>query len=65
MYRWPSIVGERVAAVTTCTGVREGTLFVRVRSAPWRQEISFMKNEILKRIRSQTHCTTISDIVFH
>jgi predicted nucleic acid-binding Zn ribbon protein len=65
MHKWSSIVGERVAAVSRCTGVKEGVLFVHVRSAPWRQEISFMKGEILERIRAQTRCTSIVDIVFH
>ncbi|MBD3315855.1 MAG: DUF721 domain-containing protein [Chitinivibrionales bacterium] len=65
MHKWPTIVGERVAAVSSCTGVSDGKLFVHVNSAPWRQEISFMKKEILSKIRSQTRCSSIVDIVFH
>ncbi len=62
---WPSIVGEVLSGVTECTRVDKGVLFVRVVSAPWRQEISFMKQLLLRTIRKETGCTTIHDIVFY
>lgn len=63
--KWPHIVGEAVAKVTECTDAREGVLYVRVSSSAWRQEISFVKQEILNKIREKTRCTTIRDIVFY
>ena len=63
-HRWPDIVGERIANVSKCKGVENGILYVRVPSASWRQEISFFKEEILKKIRTETQCETVSDIVF-
>jgi predicted nucleic acid-binding Zn ribbon protein len=65
MRSWRGIVGDRVAAATECTNVENGTLYVRVTSAAWRQEISYLKQEILASIRQKTSCTTIRDIVFH
>ncbi|MBD3390388.1 MAG: DUF721 domain-containing protein [Chitinivibrionales bacterium] len=62
--RWTQIVGERVAAVSECRGVENGILYVRVPSAAWRQEISFLKQRILSRIRTETQCRTVKDIVF-
>ncbi len=62
---WSSIVGERLAQVTECTRTEQGTLFVRVNSAAWRQEISYMKQLLLSKIRTETGCTTIKDIVFY
>jgi hypothetical protein len=62
---WPALVGDRLAQVTECTRSDQGTLFVRVTSAPWRQEISFMKQLLLSKIRTETGCTTIKDIVFY
>jgi predicted nucleic acid-binding Zn ribbon protein len=62
---WASLVGERLARITECTRVERGVLFVRVTSAAWRQEISFMKQILLTKIRMETDCTTIKDIVFY
>ena len=62
---WPSIVGDQLAKVTECTRADQGVLFVRVSSAAWRQEISFMKQLLLSKIRMETSCTTITDIVFY
>jgi hypothetical protein len=64
MRRWPGIVGEKVAGVTECSRIDNGILYVRVSSAPWRQEISFMKHQILMAIKKETACTSIRDIVF-
>ncbi|HUI91229.1 MAG TPA: DUF721 domain-containing protein [Chitinivibrionales bacterium] len=62
--RWPELVGKKVASVTECSRVENGVLFVRVASAPWRQEISFVKQHLLDSIKKETPCTTIRDIVF-
>jgi predicted nucleic acid-binding Zn ribbon protein len=62
---WPAIVGEQLAEVTSCTRVEEGVLYVRVPAAPWRQEISYMKQIILRKIRSQFRKASIKDIVFY
>ena len=62
---WPSLVGEQLARVAECTRVERGVLFVRVTSAAWRQEISFMKQLLLSKIRMDTGCSTIKDIVFY
>jgi predicted nucleic acid-binding Zn ribbon protein len=65
MNRWFDIVGERIAKESQCTEVREGVLYVRVKAAAWRQEISFYKADILSQIREKSRCTTITDIVFY
>jgi hypothetical protein len=62
---WPSIAGEQLSRVTEATRAEQGTLYVRVPSASWRQEISFMKQLLLSKIRSETRCKTIKDIVFY
>jgi predicted nucleic acid-binding Zn ribbon protein len=61
---WPALVGERIAAVTECSRVDSGVLYVRVSSASWRQEISYIKHHILETIRKKTPCNSIRDIVF-
>ena len=48
---WPGIVGEKIAAISEPEAVtREGTLFVRVKSAPWMQELQLLTPELLKRL---------------
>ena len=62
---WPKIVGDRIAGVTECSRVDNGVLYVRVASASWRQEISYIKSHILGTIRKETPCNSIRDIVFY
>ncbi len=62
--KWPSIVGERIAAVTECSELKNDVLYVRVSSSAWRQEISFLKAELIKKIKKETRCKKIKDIVF-
>ena len=62
--QWKEIVGESVAAVSSCENVENGILYVKVSSSAWRQELSFLKRDILKKINMQTDCHSITDIVF-
>ena len=62
---WPLLVGEKLSKATECTRVDNGVLYVRVASSPWRQELSFMKQCLLEKIKRETHCMTIKDIVFY
>jgi len=48
---WALLVGPTVATVTTPEAVtRDGTLFVRVKTAPWMQELQLMTPEILRKL---------------
>ena len=62
--RWPEIVGERVAAVTECCELKEGVLRIKVTSAPWRQELSFMKGDLIKAIVSEMGSGMVKEISF-
>jgi predicted nucleic acid-binding Zn ribbon protein len=45
---WPQLVGPRIARAAVAESVgADGTLFVRVPSSAWRQELSLMAPEIL------------------
>ncbi|MDG5815803.1 DUF721 domain-containing protein [Chitinispirillales bacterium ANBcel5] len=63
--RWNSIVGERIAAQTECCRAEEGKLYVKVSCAAWRQELTYMKKNLIKTIRKDTGCKTICDIIFY
>jgi predicted nucleic acid-binding Zn ribbon protein len=62
--KWNTIVGEKISSVTKCERIDNGILYVKVTSAPWRQEIVFLKQEILKKIKNESGCVTIKEIVF-
>lgn len=62
--KWMEIVGEKLAAESECRGVENGILYIRVKSASWRQEMSFFKQAIMEKILKHTKCRSIKDIVF-
>jgi len=62
--KWSIIVGERIAQVTECTEIRDGIIYIKVSSASWRQELSFLKKEIIEKIKNETRCAKIKDIIF-
>ncbi|HET7791382.1 MAG TPA: DUF721 domain-containing protein [Gemmatimonadales bacterium] len=50
---WPALVGPQISAVTTPESVTpDGTLFVRVTSSAWMNELSLMAPEIMARVNA-------------
>lgn len=50
---WPRLVGPEIARAAVCESVtQDGTLFVRVKSSAWRQELSLMTPDIMARINA-------------
>ncbi len=50
---WPALVGPQIAGAASAESVTpDGTLFVRVRSAAWRQELSLMAHDILAKLNA-------------
>jgi predicted nucleic acid-binding Zn ribbon protein len=47
---WEAIVGEQIARVAQAERVERGVLIVRVTSAPWRNELSMRRQEIMDKI---------------
>jgi predicted nucleic acid-binding Zn ribbon protein len=60
--RWAELAGDRIAAATECQSVERGVVRVRVHSAPWRNELMYLKPMLLSRLKA--NCATITDIVF-
>ncbi len=51
--RWPEIVGPQIARAARAESVSaDGTLYVRVASSAWRQELSLMTPEIMARLNA-------------
>jgi len=50
---WAALVGPQIAAVTQPESVApDGTLFVRVTTSPWMNELQLMAPEIMARINA-------------
>jgi predicted nucleic acid-binding Zn ribbon protein len=63
--RWAAVVGPRVAEVTVCEKAEGGVLYIKVKSAAWRQDLTYMKDDIKESIIRNIGCGTIKDIVFY
>ena len=63
--QWPTIAPEKLAGESRCERISDGILYVRVSSASWRQEATYLKENILQRIHHEFGCPTIKDIVFY
>jgi predicted nucleic acid-binding Zn ribbon protein len=61
---WDRLVGAQIARVTVPERItREGTLYVRVASAAWMQELQLMTPTILAQLRQRTNA--IKEIRYH
>ena len=65
LQKWGLIVDAKLAAVSTCERIENGIMYVKLRSAPWRQEAVYCKDKVLKRIHNDFGCPTIKDIIFY
>jgi predicted nucleic acid-binding Zn ribbon protein len=61
---WAEIVGEKLAEKSTAIRVEKDVLKVKVISAPWRNELVFFKQDILKKIAEKIGEGKINDIYF-
>ena len=62
--RWAEIVGEQIARVTEPQRIDNGVLFVSVKTAPWRAELSVKRLEIMKKLNTAAGADVIRDIRF-
>lgn len=61
---WDRIVGEQIARVTTAERIEHGILYVAVRSAAWRNELSMRRMEILDLIHRSVGRKVVREIRF-
>ena len=62
--RWEEIVGEQIAKVTHAETINEGKLFVSVSRSTWRNELIFLKRELIARINAAMQQDVVKDIIF-
>jgi len=61
---WKEVVGEQIARVTSPDRIDNGKLVVRVHNAPWRNELLFLKREIIMKLNNALGETIVKDIHF-
>ncbi len=62
--RWSEIVGERIARVTKAESIRDGKLLVRVSAPAWRNELTFLKRELIAKINAALGQEVVKEIIF-
>jgi predicted nucleic acid-binding Zn ribbon protein len=61
---WSEIVGESISKETRALKIDGNTLVVKVHKAAWRQQLIFMKDELLTKIRINLGEESVEDIRF-
>ena len=61
---WPKIVGEQISKVTNAEIIRDGKLFVSVKHSTWRNELVFLKKDIIKKINKKMKIEIVKEIIF-
>ncbi len=61
---WQRSVGQQIAGQSSPEKIRRGTLFVKVSTSVWMQELQLMKREIIAKINHLYGQETVQDIRF-
>lgn len=61
---WNNAVGPIIAGNTRVHKIKGDTLFIKVSTSTWMQQLQFMKHEILEKIKSSMGNQTINNIYF-
>lgn len=61
---WKEIVGAKIAEKTCPLRLKGDTLYVKVISSPWMQELSLLKDTVIENINKKLGEGRIKDIVF-
>lgn len=61
---WDEIVGERIAQVAKAKKIKNGKLNVSVENPVWRNELIFLKKEIIEKINKKFKEEIVKEIIF-
>lgn len=62
---WPEVVGKRIANISHAERIDRNILFVKVNNDSWRNELIFLKKEIIERLNKRIGKNTVKDIRFY
>lgn len=60
---WPEIVGQAIAVQAQPLRIINGTLTVAVASAPWMQELTYLKSMMIGKLNSRLGSDVVKEIV--
>ena len=60
--QWPQIVGEEIASAAKAQRFEDGILFVKVKNAAWRQELSMQTDSLLDAIHQTPYGKFVKQI---
>ena len=61
---WPELAGPTVAGVTESVWMKDGRLFVKVRSAAWRHQLHLQRDGWRHRLNDYLGRTVVDEVVF-
>lgn len=61
---WPDIVGSQIARVTEAERIDNGILFIKTATAPWRNELTMRRLEILEKVNAAAGSNVVKEIRF-
>lgn len=61
---WEKAVGERIASHASPATFREGVLTLNVDSAPWMQQLNFLKREMIVKVNEELEEALVQDLYF-
>jgi predicted nucleic acid-binding Zn ribbon protein len=61
---WPQIVGSQIAQVTKIDHIEGDKLYVAVATSAWRNELMFIKKDLIKKVNAALEQEVICDIIF-
>jgi predicted nucleic acid-binding Zn ribbon protein len=59
---WPEMVGSKIAEAAKAQRFEDGVLFVKVKDASWRQELSMQTDELLETIHKSPYGKFVKQI---
>ena len=62
--QWGEIVGEKIAIETKALKIDGDVLVVKVFKAAWRQQLIFLKDELLSKLETELGDERVKDIRF-
>jgi predicted nucleic acid-binding Zn ribbon protein len=59
---WEQAVGNRIASHAVPCAFREGVLTLTVDSAPWMQQLTYLKQELIRKVNSELRQEMVKEI---
>lgn len=61
---WPEVMGQGIASYTSDLQIRNGVLYVRLRSSVLRQELMSNRRQLAQRLNEYVGAQVINNIIF-